>query len=152
MAPVKHGHYIGDVGSKTYVAWRAMKQRCYDENNISFKFYGGRGIIVCDRWLNSFESFLADMGEAPEGKSLDRYPDNDGSYAIDNCRWATAKQQAENRRNSDLLTAFGKCQTVSEWARELGVSRCCIQKRIKKGWSPEKTVSVPSQMSRSKSF
>jgi hypothetical protein len=74
-----------------------MKQRCNDPKHRYFKNYGGRGIKICERW-NSFENFLADMGERPEGMTLDRYPDNDGNYEMGNCRWATPKQQANNCR------------------------------------------------------
>ena len=93
----QHGH-AGDGGSPTYLSWYAMKQRCFNQNHENFPYYGGRGITVCEPWLR-FENFLADMGERPGGKTLDRI-NPDGIYEPDNCRWATPKEQAGNRRAS----------------------------------------------------
>lgn len=86
--------------SPTYRAWCKMKSRCYNPNYVNYAAYGGRGITVCSEWLNSFETFLADMGERPEridALSLDRI-DNSLNYSKDNCRWATAQEQASNKR------------------------------------------------------
>jgi hypothetical protein len=85
--------------SKTveYQTWKRMRQRCYNTNYIRYKDWGGRGIKVCDRWLNSFENFLQDMGERPKGTSLDRI-NNDGNYEPTNCRWATMVEQRNNQR------------------------------------------------------
>ena len=100
---MKHGHNRNAKPSRTYKSWIAMISRCYRVNDCHYPNYAGRGITVCDRWRNSFENFLADMGERPEGLSLDRFPDNDGSYFLENCRWATPKEQANNRRKRKKL-------------------------------------------------
>ena len=101
--------------SREYVSWCAMIARCTNPKSPRYADYGGRGIQVCARWrlgssgLSGFECFLADMGERPPGTSLDRYPDNDGNYEPSNCRWATAKQQRNNRRDSAVRETAGGC-------------------------------------------
>jgi hypothetical protein len=85
----------------TYNSWCSMKSRCYNENNNKYKDYGGRGVIVCDRWITSFENFLKDMGEKPIGTTLD-CKDNDGNYEPSNCKWSTSVEQANNRRKRSV--------------------------------------------------
>lgn len=94
----KHGHAGKRAQSRTYQCWAAMLRRCRNPRVKEYPHYGGRGISVCARWRR-FENFLADMGEKPTGLSIDRI-DNDGNYEPINCRWATAKQQANNRRGA----------------------------------------------------
>jgi predicted XRE-type DNA-binding protein len=93
----KHGY----ENSITYKSWDSMKQRCLNPNHERYKDYGSKGIIICERWKNSFENFLEDMGERPEGTTIDRIDNSDGYYK-ENCRWATFKQQARNKSNNKL--------------------------------------------------
>ncbi len=107
MAPkTRHGHAVGGVLSHEYVCWSMMKQRCLNPKATAFRWYGGRGIGVCQRWLK-FDNFIADVGPAPSmNHSLDRFPRRDGDYEPGNVRWATTTQQRANQRRSGgkLLT------------------------------------------------
>lgn len=130
----------GLTNSSEYRIWGKMKTRCFDKNTPIFHRYGGRGITVCDRWANSFENFLSDMGLRPTAKhSIDRI-DNDGNYEPGNCRWATAKEQANNRSSSILIAINGATKPLSVWADEYGLSRAVIAARISNGDSGESLI------------
>lgn len=130
----------GALNTGAYKSWKAMNQRCCNPNNESYDNYGGRGIRVCERWLNSFENFYADMGDRPKGKSLDRI-DNDRKYCPENCKWSSAKEQSNNRRNSIVLTLNGESKTMSEWSRLTGIKYITIWTRIKKyNWPVSKAL------------
>lgn len=105
--------------SRAYQIWASMKQRCFNPKSIGWRNYGAKGITVCDRWL-LFDNFLADMGEPKPGQSIDRFPNNTGNYEPGNVRWATAKQQARNRRNT-VLEDHEPAQI--RWLFELGYSQ-----------------------------
>jgi hypothetical protein len=95
---IRSGQPLCRCSKRTYTSWQKMIERCTYKKHPQFDDYGGRGITVCQRWRESFCAFLEDMGKRPEGMTIDRYPNSDGNYEPGNCRWATTKQQAENRR------------------------------------------------------
>lgn len=136
---LKHGLTANKQKPKLYQRWSTMKKRCQNPNDENYHRYGGRGIKVCERW-ESFENFVADMGQPPAGMSLDRI-DNDGDYCKENCRWVSLIDQANNTRTNRFVSAFGKRLTVSQWARELGSSPFVIFERLKRGWPIERAVS-----------
>ena len=109
----------GMINSNTYYSWTGMLARCNNENVPNYKNYGGRGITVCDRW-REFTNFLKDMGERPNGLTLDR-KDVNGNYEPDNCKWSTNIEQHNNTRRSLYLTMNGETMTAAEWARKLNM-------------------------------
>lgn len=126
-----------------HCVWVSMKQRCHNEKSTGYHNYGGRGIKVCERWLDSFENFLADMGPRPSRQhQLDRI-DNDGPYSPQNCRWATRSEQLRNTRRSCYLTFNGQTLHIIEWAARLGVEAGALRARLRRGWSVKKTLTKP---------
>lgn len=123
--------------------WELMRSRCSNPNNKCWQDYGGRGIKVCERWENSFENFLADMGEKPfEGAQLDRI-ENDGDYSPDNCRWSTRKENGRNKRNTLFLTLNGLTLPLPVWAEKNNVSAKVLRSRKRRGWSDEDILTKP---------
>lgn len=133
----------GQFGTKTYSAWHSMKQRCSNPNVPAYPHYGGRGIKVCPQW-ESFEQFLADMGECPPGLTLER-KDNELGYNPDNCIWADTTAQANNKRSCVRITYAGKTQNITQWAAELNLPRHLLYHRFAAGWPAEKAFTAPSR-------
>lgn len=133
---LKHG--LSD--SPEAFAWSSMRQRCTNPKDPGYKNYGARGITVCDRWLNSFEAFYADMGPRPPGCSIDR-TNNDGPYSPENCRWVPRVAQANNKRRNRRLTLGGRTYTVAEAARKFAIRPSTLKRRLDLGWTPERAVS-----------
>lgn len=147
IAKEKHG----DSFKRLYFVWNDMKARCYNPNDVSYKNYGGRGIVVCDEWRTDYAAFKewayktgydenAKRGEC----TLDRI-DKDGNYSPDNCRWAGMKLQSNNRRNTPMITINGRCAPITEWAAEAGLPRGLLYARLRRGWSGEELISPPDQ-------
>lgn len=135
---IKHGHNTNKGQSPTYVSWRSMLRRCSDKNHNSYHNYGGRGIKVCTRW-KQFENFLSDMGERPNGMTLDR-KDVDGDYCVENCKWASPTEQGFNMRKNRMITYRGKTQTVAQWARELNINDGTIRARLSRDWTDQQAL------------
>lgn len=137
-----HGHARKGRHSAEYRAWNNIKSRCLLPHNPGFRNYGGRGITICSRWL-TFENFLADMGRRPSPQhSIDRI-DNDGNYEPGNCRWATRKEQAQNRRTTRLVTIGGERRSISDWEASSDVSAHQIGQRLDAGLSGPDSVLTP---------
>jgi hypothetical protein len=122
-----------------------MRARCSNPKCRAYRDYGGRGITVCQRWLDSYHAFAMDMGERPGPEyTLDRFPDKNGNYEPGNCRWATKKEQANNTRKNVYYTHDGTTKSLAEWAQSSGVSENCITYRIFRGMSISEAISIPS--------
>lgn len=134
-----HGMYLSPI----YKIWTGMIQRCHNPKHNSFESYGGRGITVCQQWRDSFEAFVADVGERPSANhSLDRI-DNDRGYEPGNVRWATPRQQLLNRRNNRRFLVNGESLTVVELSERYAINKNTIEKRLGLGWSIEDAVFHP---------
>lgn len=141
----KHGHSAKTGFSSEYHSWSSMIQRCTNPRRDSWGYYGGRGIKVCDRWLNSFECFLSDMGPRPDGYSLDRI-DVNGDYGPENCRWSTAREQARNSRRTILVEIDGATKPMATWCEELSVSINTVRDRVKfHGMTYKEALITPKQ-------
>jgi hypothetical protein len=130
--------------SKTpvYYIWLAMRRRCHSVTDRQYEDYGGRGIGVCDRWKNSFEAFHEDMGNPPDGYTIERL-DNNSGYSPGNCIWATMKEQCLNRRSNHLVTIDGETKTITEWSNEYGINPRTVFGRIHRGRDPIESITTP---------
>jgi len=145
----RSGHAThGMTGTPAWHSWVSMRQRCHYPGDIAYKNYGARGIKVCSRWMNSFKNFYEDMGDRPEGTSLERI-DNDADYSPENCKWATTPEQGANQRTNRLITHNGETLTMMQWSRRTGLSKHVISGRLKAGWPVDKTLETPAHGTRS---
>lgn len=128
---------------REYNIWAMMRQRCNNPNAANYANYGGRGIVVCERW-SKFSNFWEDMGAAPsKSHTLDRL-DNDGPYSPENCVWSSVEAQQNNRRNTVCITAYGEKRSLAQWSRLTGLTRDQIKHRIfSMGMAPEEALEAP---------
>jgi hypothetical protein len=142
-----HGHSYINCAERlqflTYRTWVNIHQRCENPKQPAYKWYGAKGVKVCERW-GKFENFLADMGLKIPGITIDRI-DSYGDYSPANCRWLSNVDQQRNRRRHVLMTYLGETLQAAEWARRLNIHQSTLLKRIKAGWSVEKALSTPSR-------
>jgi hypothetical protein len=142
----KHGHCSRNYRSPEWISWHSMKDRCLQKSHPNYFRYGGSGIKICDRWLNSFSNFLSDMGRKPTPKhSIDRI-DNSGDYCPDNCRWATASEQQRNTKAYRTFTHNDINANRNEWSLMLGGNKTLVNIRLRRGWSIERALSTPPRI------
>lgn len=145
LSVITHGHTRknekGGHRTSEYATWEAMKARCCNPNDKGWKDYGGRGIVICERWMR-FENFFADMGKRPKGKSINRVNNSLGYYK-ENCKWSSPKEQQRNTRANVLLTFQGKTQPLIVWTEELKIPMECLRARIKRNWTTERALLTP---------
>lgn len=136
------------TATPTWNSWRMMRRRCYEKTLFAYCFYGGKGISVCERWRESFENFLSDMGERPDGLTLDRI-DSSGNYEPSNCRWSTAKVQGNNKSSTKFITFNGETLCVNDWANRLDMTVQSLWYRLYKyHWSIEDALTTPIKSKR----
>lgn len=134
----------GMTNSVEYAAWKSMIGRCMRPQNKNYKFYGARGVTICNHWLESFENFYADVGPRPSADhSLDRYPDNKGNYEPGNVRWATIQQQGRNKRSNRIINFQGHRMSLVEACELAGLSYRAVMARINRGWDVARALSIP---------
>ena len=137
----------GENKKRLYKIWNSMKKRCLNPNDQAYEYYGGRGIIVCDEWKNSYEAFRdwALVNGYKNNLSIDRINNSKG-YSPDNCRWATMKEQSNNTRRNRIITHNNETHTIAQWNEILGFPKKLIYNRLQRGWAIEKTLSTKPQV------
>lgn len=151
LSQLRHGGAKSSGWSPEYRIHSNMLARCNTPSNSAYKWYGGRGVSVCDRWTgrSGYVNFLSDMGLRPsKGHSIDRYPDRHGNYEPGNCRWATWREQARNKDYSRMISFGGVSRRLCEWSEIVGIGMGTIWQRLNNGWSPEEALSVPVDISK----
>lgn len=133
----------GMKNTPTYASWRAMRKRCGNKNDQAYDRYGGAGISVCESWQKSFAAFLADMGERPEGTSIDRI-NSLGNYEPNNCRWADRKTQNRNKKDTLKVFFLGRFWPTAELAERTGMKRDALNSKLKKGVQIECAIPAPA--------
>lgn len=134
----RHGHAVRGKTTRTYNSWASMIARCHKAYAGNFERYGGAGISVCDRWRKSFDNFLEDMGERPDGMTLDRI-DSSGNYTPENTRWLSVKHQQRNRKNNVWITFNGETLCREDWAKRLGMGASTLEYRLR-AWPLERAL------------
>lgn len=143
-ATANRNYKHGKRHTRLYTIWSGMRRRCYEVTNPKYKDYGGRGIVVCEEWKDDFNNFyLWSMSHGyKDNLTIDRI-DVNGNYEPSNCRWATNKEQANNRRSNKLYSYKGKTQNISQWANEFKIPYHKLHERLKKGWNIDKALNTP---------
>jgi len=139
-----HGDSSKNIKATEYNSWAGMKQRCYNKNNIRYPEWGGKGVTVCDRWLNSYEAFLEDVGRKPAPHyTLDRYPNKTGNYEPNNVRWATPKQQSNNTARNRNIEHDGEVRTLAQWADKYKIQPATLSSRLRHNWDLKEALNTP---------
>ena len=142
---IQHGHSQRGKLTPEYTTWVRMKARCTNPKIDGFKYYGARGISVCDRWNKSFPDFLADMGYKPSNEySIERI-DCNGNYCPENCKWILNTEQSKNRRMENIekrITFNGETHSIWDWAKIVGITHHALYSRIKRGWTIERALTT----------
>lgn len=143
MASTQFQFKHGKVGTREYKAWASMKHRIINPDEDHKRNYGDRGIDIDPRWVESFDAFCQDMGDAPSDKHTIERIDNNQGYWPNNCKWATQAEQNRNYRLNRQVTYNGKTQCVTDWAKELGIAKHLIYQRLNRGWDIQRALTSP---------